>query len=108
MYRWIGVTKLIVAFRNFVNSLKSIRTYTHIMQTAGPCYEFLIIYKRITLWNVLGLTEKKKITQSFEEGSILIFIHFIQMSDRLCGLVVRVSGYRYRGLGFDSRRYQIF
>ena len=29
-------------------------------------------------------------------------------SDRLCGLVVRVSGYRYRGLGFDSRRYQIF
>ena len=29
-------------------------------------------------------------------------------SDRLCGLVVRVSGYRNRGLGFDSRRYQIF
>ena len=28
--------------------------------------------------------------------------------DRLCGLVVRVSGYRYRGLGFDSRRYPIF
>jgi len=29
-------------------------------------------------------------------------------SDRLCGLVVRVSGYRYRGPGFDLRRYQIF
>ena len=29
-------------------------------------------------------------------------------ADRLCGLVVRVSGYRYRGLGFDSRHYQIF
>ena len=28
--------------------------------------------------------------------------------DRLCSLVVRVSGYRYRGIGFDSRRYQIF
>ena len=28
--------------------------------------------------------------------------------DRLCGQVVRVSGYRYRGLGFDSQRYQIF
>ena len=28
--------------------------------------------------------------------------------DRLCVLVVRVPGYRYRGLGFDSRRYQIF
>jgi hypothetical protein len=30
------------------------------------------------------------------------------MPDRLCGLVVRVSGYRYRGPGFDPRRYQIF
>ena len=29
-----------------------------------------------------------------------------QEVDRLCGLVVRVSGYRYRGLGFDSQRYQ--
>ena len=28
--------------------------------------------------------------------------------DRLCGIVVRVSGYRYRGPGFDPRRYQIF
>jgi len=34
-------------------------------------------------------------------------IHFGKL-DRLCGLVVRVSGYRYRGPGFDSRRYQIF
>jgi hypothetical protein len=28
--------------------------------------------------------------------------------DRLCGLVVRVSGYRSRGPGFDSRGLQIF
>jgi ABC-type enterobactin transport system permease subunit len=28
--------------------------------------------------------------------------------DRLCGLVVRVPGYRSRGLGFDSWHYQIF
>ena len=33
---------------------------------------------------------------------------FIGIADRLCGLVVRVSGYRYRGPGFDHRRYQIF
>jgi hypothetical protein len=30
------------------------------------------------------------------------------LRDRLCGLVVRVSGYRYRGPWFESRRYQIF
>ena len=36
-------------------------------------------------------------------------IYFLKQSkDRLCGLVVRVSGYRYRGPGFDPRRYQIF
>jgi hypothetical protein len=28
--------------------------------------------------------------------------------DRLCGLVVRVSGYGSRGPGFHSRRFQIF
>jgi hypothetical protein len=28
--------------------------------------------------------------------------------DRLCGLVGRAPGYRYRGPGFDSRHYQIF
>jgi len=33
---------------------------------------------------------------------------FSSFLDRLCGLVVRVSGYRYRGPGFDPRRYQIF
>jgi len=36
------------------------------------------------------------------------FCVFTYLDDRLCGLVVRVSGYRYRGLGFESRRYQIF
>jgi hypothetical protein len=32
----------------------------------------------------------------------------IAVSDLLCGLVVTVTGYRSRGPGFDSRRYQIF
>jgi hypothetical protein len=34
--------------------------------------------------------------------------YFLRKDDRLCGLVVRVSGYVSRGLGFDSRRCQIF
>jgi hypothetical protein len=33
---------------------------------------------------------------------------YIHVFDRLCGLVVRALGYRSRGPGFDSRRYQIF
>jgi len=36
---------------------------------------------------------------------VSVLLHLV---DRLCGLVVRVSGYRYRGPGFDPRRYQIF
>jgi hypothetical protein len=31
----------------------------------------------------------------------------IKIADRLCCLVVRVSGYRSRGPWFDSRRFQI-
>ena len=37
-----------------------------------------------------------------------ILLLVVLVTDRLCGLVVRVSGYRYRGPGFDPRRYQIF
>jgi hypothetical protein len=37
-----------------------------------------------------------------------ISIYCVVPEDRLCGLVVRVPGYRSRGPGFDSRRYQIF
>jgi hypothetical protein len=36
--------------------------------------------------------------------SLKIYINM----DRLCGLVVRVSGYRSKDLGLDSRPYQIF
>jgi hypothetical protein len=40
--------------------------------------------------------------------SYSVFKEFIHhRSDRLCGLVARVPGYRSRGLGFNSRSYQI-
>ena len=46
-----------------------------------------------------------------EKWCCISYINFNTLDnvkDRLCGLVVRVSGYRYRGPGFDARRYQIF
>ena len=49
-----------------------------------------------------------KIQQDATVCRYLFTASLLYMFDRLCGLVVRVSGYRYRGLGFDSRRYQIF
>jgi hypothetical protein len=35
-------------------------------------------------------------------------VAFAGFLDRLCGLVVRIPGYGYRGQWFDYRRYQIF
>jgi hypothetical protein len=39
--------------------------------------------------------------------SCLHILNCVFVSQPLCGLVVRVPGYRSRGPGFDSRRYQI-
>jgi hypothetical protein len=35
-------------------------------------------------------------------------VYAVVFNDRLCGIVVRFPGYRSRGSGLDSRRYQIF
>jgi hypothetical protein len=40
---------------------------------------------------------------------LITHFHPVSMTrDRLCGLVVRVLGYRSRGPGFDSLHHQIF
>jgi hypothetical protein len=40
--------------------------------------------------------------------SVFNLFIYLCTTDRLCGLVIRVSDYRSRGPGFDSRHYQIF
>jgi hypothetical protein len=42
------------------------------------------------------------------ESLMYIYLLSERNYDRLCGLVVRVSGYRSRGPGYDSRPCQIF
>jgi hypothetical protein len=37
-----------------------------------------------------------------------IKIKHLEVSDRLCSLVVKVPGYKSRGPGLESRRYKIF
>jgi hypothetical protein len=39
---------------------------------------------------------------------LFLYIYFLVCKICLCGLVVRVPGYRSGGTGFDSRHYQIF
>jgi hypothetical protein len=41
-------------------------------------------------------------------GKNWIYIWYVEESRCLCGLAVRVPGYRFRGSGFDSRHNQIF
>jgi len=51
----------------------------------------------------------KKVSEEGNGKSVLVHPMKVYKRNRgLCGLVVRVSGYRYRGPGFDPRRYQIF
>jgi hypothetical protein len=38
--------------------------------------------------------------------SLLLYLNCLSLVDRLCGLVVRVPGYRFRSPGFDCRHYK--
>jgi hypothetical protein len=57
---------------------------------------------------MISIIEKLKTTSTFVTtvaGFVLIVVRNML---NLCGLVVRVPGYRSRGPEFDSQRYQIF
>ena len=82
------------------------------MQSASAMSRFCVVATPIAVFGRQSLAVSPLIIQLLYTTlfitSCVIFRLPCVSVDRLCGLVVRVSGYRYRGLGFDSRRYQIF
>ena len=79
----------------------SLREINGRLKLLGECWLFCE-----NVWTLA--TVKSRVMEKLRNEELRVFSHSIIIRDRLCGLVVRVSGYRYRGLGFDSRRYQIF
>jgi hypothetical protein len=73
--------------------------------------DWLIIKRRFSSINMQSKNALLKKQQKHTNINIVINItlHLVLWwTDRLCGLVVRVPGYRSRGPGFDSRRCQTF
>ena len=71
-----------------------------------PEESYWLRYVRVWLRN---LDNKETLAHYGLLSPIYLYIYiYIYIQYRLCGLVVRVSGYRYRGPGFDPRRYKIF
>jgi hypothetical protein len=78
--------------------------------------EFLFFLSFYTFFNfTVPLVPSKFLASNtfrlFQSNATLnkvILIPVVSSEDHLYGLVVSVPGYRSRGLGFDSRRYQIF
>ena len=69
---------------------------------------FLFDWMSLLFMGLVCIISSLVILYSDDYMFVIWIFHMIHPEDRLCGLVVRVSDYRYRGLGFDSRRYQIF
>jgi hypothetical protein len=64
--------------------------------------------KQLSTWNGVLI---QKLIATYLNKKFIFFVEFERLLyhiDRLCGVVVRVSGYRSRGPEFHSRLYQIF
>jgi hypothetical protein len=97
--------------REYVASVR-LHTHTHKIvccwaETRKCCLCYLIIYLHGLSMNCTATcaSAARVICRDVDvfKKSILII-----RANRLCGLVVRVPGYRFRGPGLDCRRYQIF
>ena len=97
-----------------VTGLTFVKWWTPIYRFKNFIYFNFLLHNCIThfmrQWsNVMYPTAVNTICMSHHLRQMINFYVFHGCKrDCLCGLVVGVSGYRYRGLGFDSRRYQIF
>jgi hypothetical protein len=58
----------------------------------------------IGLWNLISRPKER---QKLSARAADICTYERESEDRLCGLEIRVPGYRCRGPGFDSRHYEI-
>jgi hypothetical protein len=63
----------------------------------------------VYIWHsVVWYVGSNRCYKSHDQNRPTNFPFFTRKSFRICGIVVKVPGYRSRGPGFDSRRYQIF
>jgi hypothetical protein len=61
---------------------------------------FRLPQQHVLKTSTVNLTEQLEL---FMDGT-----RYLCLEGQLCGLVVRVPNYRFKGAAFDSRRYQIF
>jgi hypothetical protein len=61
----------------------------------------------VVVFNSFNLEEVCDDGDDDSNNSDQLLVYYV-LSDRLCGLMVRVPGYRSSGPRFDFRRYQIF
>jgi hypothetical protein len=92
-----------------LRKIGSFLSYSVFLHVGIICYLWLLISSsvfkpRISHRLLLGDSEFTGLTDHHTA-----FIYFdLSKQYRVCGLVIRVPGYRPRGPGFDSWRYQIF
>jgi hypothetical protein len=76
----------------------------------GPWHKLNRALYRPTAWNYWSRQQepRNKINTDCPGNHCTVLEGCAFLTDRLCGLVARVPGYRSRDPGFDSRHYQIF
>jgi hypothetical protein len=80
----------------------------------GPSFNTCSFHLRPSVNTYIGADKSLAFLNSptFILRIILLFytnnIYIILYTSDLCGIVVRVQDYSYRGPGFDSQNYQIF